>query len=125
MIYIRDTHDATGKLTIVKKDYGCHFLRNDAQYGNWRIYGNAVNNWSGLRFTSAEISVMAGDGSTKRCGFHYNGTGWGMYLDKLEISLCVVGIISVILSKQKSIEIVSDWYVLFVNNLGIWGSSII
>jgi hypothetical protein len=71
-----------GDQGLYNEDYGCHLVRNDAQYGNWRVYGNAVNNWSGIRFTTAEISVMAGDSSTKRCGFHYNGTGWGLYVDE-------------------------------------------
>ena len=67
---------------LYNEDYQCHFVRNDSYYGNWRIWGNAVGNWSGLRFTSAEISLMAGEGGTKRCGFHYNGTGWGIYVDE-------------------------------------------
>ena len=70
-----------GDQGLYNEDYGCNFVRNDAQYGNWRIYGNNVNNWNGIRFTQAEISLMAGDGATKTCGFHYNGTGWGMLLD--------------------------------------------
>jgi hypothetical protein len=70
-----------GDQGLYNEDYGCHFLRNEAQYGNWRIYGNAVNNWNGLRFTQAEISLMAGDGATRTCGFHYNNVGWGMMLD--------------------------------------------
>lgn len=70
-----------GDQGLYNEDYGCHFYRNDVQYGNWRIHGNAVNNWNGLRFTQAEISLMAGEGATRTCGFHYNNVGWGMMLD--------------------------------------------
>jgi hypothetical protein len=70
-----------GDQGLYNEDYGCHFYRNDTLYGNWRIHGNAVNNWNGLRFTQAEISVMAGEGATRTSGFHYNNVGWAMMLD--------------------------------------------
>ena len=53
-------------------------MRNDGQYGNWRIWGNAVNGWNGLRFTAQEISLMAGHTNDKTCGFHYNNVGWAL-----------------------------------------------
>ena len=71
-----------GDTGLYNEDYACSFVRNDALFGNWKIAGNVVGGWNGLRFTQAEISVMAGEGATKKCGFHYNGTGWGMYIDE-------------------------------------------
>jgi hypothetical protein len=71
-------YDDTG---LYNQTYGCHFVRNNASYGNWRIWGNAVGGWNGLRFTDAEISLMAGYGSVKECGFHYNGVGWALQVD--------------------------------------------
>ena len=80
----------TGLHGLYSDTYACHFYPNDAQYGNWRINGNQVNGWSGLRFTDAEITVMAGNNGTKRCGFHYNtGTvGWGFYIDENRDAFC-------------------------------------
>jgi hypothetical protein len=67
---------------LYNETYGCVFLRNDAYYGNWRISGNAVNTWNGIRFTGTEISLMAGYGSTRECGFHYNTDGgWALKVD--------------------------------------------
>jgi hypothetical protein len=70
-----------GDTGLYNEDYACSFVRNDAQYGNWKIAGNVINNWNGLRFTQAEISLMAGEGANKVCGFHYNNVGWAMMLD--------------------------------------------
>jgi hypothetical protein len=80
----------TGLCGLYSDTYACHFYPNDAQYGNWRIHGNQANGWSGLRFTDAEITVMAGNNGTKRCGFHYNtGTvGWGFYIDENRDAFC-------------------------------------
>ena len=71
-----------GDQGLYNEDYGCNFVRNDAQYGNWRMYGNQVGGWDGIRFTTNEISIMAGNSTNnKQCGFHYNGTGWAMTID--------------------------------------------
>jgi hypothetical protein len=71
-----------GDTGLYNEDYACNFVRNDAQFGNWRMYGNAVGGWNGLRFTQAEITIMAGESSIRRCGFHYNGIGWGLFVDE-------------------------------------------
>ena len=55
---------------------------NDSQNGNWKITGNAQGSYDGIRFTTADITVMAGNAGTKRAGFHYNGVGWGIYVDE-------------------------------------------
>ena len=60
----------------------CHFLPCQAQYGNWEIYGAPSNSWNGIRFSQADVSLMCGNTTTKRCGFHYNGTGWALYIDE-------------------------------------------
>jgi hypothetical protein len=54
---------------------------NDQYYGNWKMHGNAVNTWNGIRFPQAEISLMCGYGTTKECGFHYNGDNWAFRVD--------------------------------------------
>ena len=89
-----------GDTGLYNQDYACHFLRNDSQYGNWRIYGNAVGNWNGLRFTQAEISLMAGDGATRTSGFHYNNVGWAMMLDASR-NMYVVGDITAYWSDRR------------------------
>ena len=77
--WFRNNHPDGG---LYNENRKCHFYPNDAQYGNWKIHGNAVNGWNGLRFTDAEISIMAGvSNGSKECGFHYNGIGWGLYID--------------------------------------------
>ena len=70
-----------GDTGLYNENYGCHFVRNDNHHGNWRIWGNAVNSWNGLRFSQAEISLMAGCNASKECGFYYNNVGWGLYVD--------------------------------------------
>ena len=70
---------------LYNEDYACHFYPNEAQYGNWRIHSANTSyngSWDGLRFTTAEVSLMAGNNGVKRCGFHYNGVGWALYVDE-------------------------------------------
>ena len=71
-------YDDTG---LYNQTYGSHFIRNDAHHGNWKIWGNPVGGWNGLRFSDAEISLMAGRGTTKECGFYYNGDNWALHVD--------------------------------------------
>ena len=56
------------------------------QYGTWQIRGTIIGGWGGIRFTDPDITLMVGNGSTRRCGFHYNGrgngSGWGIYCDE-------------------------------------------
>lgn len=74
---------SSGDTGLYNDTYSCSFYRNDAHYGNWRIgSGNAMNSWNGLRFTQPEISIVAGNGSIKQCGFYYNSIGWGLFLDE-------------------------------------------
>ena len=71
-----------GYTGLYNENGGQHFYRNDAQFGNWLIRGGEVGGWSGIRFSDAEVSLMCGNSGVKRCGFHYNGIGWGFYVDE-------------------------------------------
>jgi hypothetical protein len=68
---------------ILSETSAAYLQPNDAQHGNWKMSGNVVGGWNGLRFSQSEITIMAGEGATKKCGFHYGETvGWGMFVDE-------------------------------------------
>ena len=69
---------------LYNETYACHFYPNDSQYGSWRIHGNNVGGWGGIRFSESDVSLMMGNGNNKYCGFHYNTgsvTGWSLHSD--------------------------------------------
>jgi hypothetical protein len=98
-----------GNTGLYNQDYGCHILRNDAWYGNWRMWGNNVNGWDGIRFSTNEISLMGGyqSGSTydKTCGFHYNGIGWGLRIDGNR----TVHLGGMTVAQTSSLQILNSW----------------
>jgi len=59
-----------------------HFYPNDGTYGSWRSRGSR-NGWAGIEFpndsnsSSNSTTLMM---NTDSYGFHYNGTGWRMYV---------------------------------------------
>jgi hypothetical protein len=61
---------------------------NDAQNGNWKITGNAQGSYDGIRFTTADISILAGNAGIKRSGFYNNGVGWALYIDENRNMFC-------------------------------------
>jgi hypothetical protein len=66
----------------VLADSASYMQTNDLYYGAWKMGGNQVGTWDGIRFPSNEINLLMGSGTTtKQCGFHYNGTGWAMQID--------------------------------------------
>jgi hypothetical protein len=61
---------------------------NDSQYGNWKVTGNAQGSHDGIRFTTADITVVAGNAGIKRSGFYNNGVGWSFYIDENRDVFC-------------------------------------
>ena len=70
---------------IYNQTHGSHFHANNggnSSYGAWSVRGGQKNGWGGINFPEPNITLMMGNGNTKRSGFHYNGIGWGLYIDE-------------------------------------------
>ena len=106
---------STGFYSQVKDTYFEGNNGNTAQYGTWQIRGSTIGGWGGIRFTDPDITLMVGNGTTKRCGFHYNGVGWGIYCDENR-NTSLYGNLSIAGTMYRGNTYLQDGLLSFTNN---------